>query len=186
MASKKKQSKKKLVKRASRIEFNSIPRHLAPGAKGVKRGKFFEMEFLKNFLQKRFDTKTIPARLFVPELVEMTDEDVIVVPQFKKGYRIDFLLINPRNKKKIAIETRYKAVPGSDQERFEHWFSKAERSKIPSILTFGGAGWTDKYVAMAKDSIKKYGWVIDLFNYEDEKIKIFKVIKSTLRLRSRR
>jgi hypothetical protein len=180
MASKKKAAKKK---RTSRVEFDSIPRHLAPGAKGVKRGKFFEMEFLKNFLQKKFDIKTIPARLFVPELVEMTEEAVIVVPQFKKGYRIDFLLINPRNKRKIAIETRYKAVQGSDQERFEHWFSKAEHSRIPSILAFGGAGWTEKYVGMAKDNIKKFGWVIDIFNYEDEKTKIYKTIKSTLRLR---
>jgi hypothetical protein len=177
--------KKKAAKKKSRVEFDSIPRHLAPGAKGVKRGKFFEMEFLKNFLQKRFDIKTIPARLFVPELVEMTDEEILVVPQFKKGYRIDFLLINPRNKRKIAIETRYKAVKGSDQERFEHWFSKAERSRIPSILTFGGAGWTEKYVETAKDNIKKFGWVIDVFNYEDEKTQIYKTIKSILRLRRR-
>lgn len=174
----------------ARIKGESL---MGAGELGGKRGRWFEEKVLYEWLMNVFDSRIIKDSVYQKDHINFRidmgiTEDLIIVPQYQSTYRLDFLLVNPRNKKEMCIEARFHSVPGSLEERLQAWFSKACESDIKSILTYAGGGWTSKNIDRAKKDIKKHKYdecVLGIFEYEnEEKSKdMEKLIRKTLGLR---
>ena len=178
--------KKSVVKIKSR---NAKPRSDSPGALGVERGRDFESKILHNTLMEYFNALLLPKKLFSEQVIPFVDKkkNLIIVPQFFSDYRLDFLLINPKNNKRMGIEARYYGgAGGSLKERAGEWCFKAMRSRIPSIMVYSGTGWNnyfqtfDKNVKMIKNNSQ---YILGRFNHDNDVISIVAFIKKTLKIK---
>lgn len=137
-----------------------------------------------------FDGLIVPRKLFSDQIVSFVPKkhNLVIVPQFVSAYRLDFLLINPKNNKRMGLEARYYGGDGGSlKERGGDWCFKAMRSRIPSIMVYSGTGWKnyfqtfDENLKMIKDSSK---YILGRFNHDTESRSIVKFIKETLKIKS--
>ena len=175
-----KKRKKSNIKIKSR---NATPNPESPGALGAERGRNFEKKILYNTLMEHFSALVIPRKTFSDQVVHFVDKKVnlIVVPQFVSSYRLDFLLVNPKNNKRMGLEARfYGGKGGSLKERGGDWCFKAIRSRIPSIMVYSGTGWNnyfqtfDANLKMIKEGSK---YVLRRFNHDNDSRSIVTFIK---------
>src|ERR1700756_5092520 len=103
---------------------NAKPRPESPGSLGAERGRDFESKILYTTLLEHFDGLVLERKYFTEQVVPFVPKkyNLLIIPQYISDYRLDFLLINPKNNKRLGLEARfYGGKGGSLKERGGDW-----------------------------------------------------------------